>query len=39
MGDFNAKVGNDLDSNDALGRFGLGHANERGERLAAMGMS
>ncbi len=33
MGDFNAKVGNDLDSNDTIGKFGLGKANERGERL------
>ena len=33
IGDFNAKVGNDLESNNAIGKFGLGKANERGERL------
>ena len=33
MVDFNAKVGNDMESNNASGKFGLGVANERGERL------
>ncbi|XP_071963831.1 uncharacterized protein [Antedon mediterranea] len=33
MGDFNAKVGSNLEKNHAMGRFGLGHANERGEKL------
>lgn len=33
MGDFNAKVGNDLEKNNACEKFGLGQANERGERL------
>ena len=34
MGDFNAKVGTDWESwNGVLGKFGLGDANERGERL------
>ena len=34
MGDFNAKVGeHGLEGSDAIGKFGLGEANERGERL------
>jgi len=33
VGDFNAKVGADSTNNEVCGRYGLGTANERGERL------
>ena len=33
IGDFYVKVGNDMESNDAVGKFGLGIANERGKEL------
>ena len=33
MGDFNAKVGKQLNNSDCIGMFGLGDQNERGENL------
>ena len=33
MGDFNGKVGKRVDEEDAVGKFGNGERNERGEKL------